>query len=55
VPTVPPDTPVQEAMEKMMRDDREVLVVAEQGTMVGVVSRAHILRLLQVRSELRAA
>jgi CBS domain-containing protein len=55
VPAVPSDTPVQEAMEKMMREDREVLIVAEQGTMVGIVSRAHILRLLQVRSELRAA
>ena len=55
VPSVAPGTPVEEALEKMGREEIGYLLVADQGTIRGLVSVAHILDVLRVRSELRAA
>jgi CBS domain-containing protein len=52
---VAPDAPVMDALEKMARQDVNQLLVVSGGQVLGVVSRAHILRVLRVRSELQAA
>ncbi len=52
--TVGPDTPVTEAFTTMARDDVNQLPVVSGGRLEGVVSRGHILQLLQSRGELRA-
>lgn len=48
---VPPDMPVTEALETMAREDVNQLPVTENGQIEGVVTRGHILRLFQLRSE----
>ncbi len=55
VPSLAPGTPVEEALEKMGREDIGYLLVADHGAVRGLVSAAHILDVLRVRSELRAA
>ena len=52
---VTPDTPVMKAMELMAREDVNQLPVISNGHLEGIVSRAHILHLLQAHSELKAA
>ncbi len=52
VRTVAPDTPVTEALEVMAREDLNQLPVATDGQLAGVISRAHVLQLLQTRAEL---
>jgi len=52
VRTVGPDTPVTEVLEVMAREDLNQLPVATDGQLAGVVSRAHVLQLLQTRAEL---
>jgi CBS domain-containing protein len=50
--TVDPDTPVSEALESMGRDDVNQLPVVSDHRLEGVISRSHVLRLLQARAEL---
>jgi CBS domain-containing protein len=50
--TVAPDTPVTEALEIIGRDDVNQLPVTSNGHLEGVISRGHIVRLLQTRAEL---
>lgn len=52
VRTVTPDTPVAEALELMAREDLNQLPVAIDGQLAGIISRAHVLQLLQTRAEL---
>ena len=52
--TVAPDTPAEEAFTTMAREDLNQLPVIEHGDLKGFVSRGHILRLLQTRTELEA-
>jgi Zn-dependent protease len=51
--TVGPDAPLTEALEVMGREDLNQLPVVRDGGITGVVSRGHILQLLQTRAELR--
>ena len=51
--TVAPETPVAEALELMGREDVNQLPVVRDGQLAGVISRGHILRLLQTRAELQ--
>ncbi len=55
VRTATPDTPVEEALETMTRDDINQLLVVDNGHPAGVVTRGHILQVLRVRSELKSA
>jgi len=50
---VAPDTPAIEALEIMSREDVNQLPVVSDGKLVGIFSRSHVLRFLQIRSELR--
>jgi Zn-dependent protease/predicted transcriptional regulator len=50
--TVGPNTPVTEALEVMARQDLNQLPVMSGGALTGLISRAHILQVLQTRSEL---
>ncbi len=52
--TITADTPVAEALERMGREDVNQLPVVRDGRLSGVVSRGHILRMLQTRAELNA-
>jgi CBS domain-containing protein len=52
--TVAPRTPVTKALEMMSREDLNQLPVVRNGHLEGLISRSHILRLLQTRAELRA-
>jgi CBS domain-containing protein len=52
--TVEPDALVTEALEVMGREDVNQLPVIREGHLAGIVSRGHILRLLQTRAELQA-
>ena len=47
VATVTPDTPVEEALEKMLDAEVITLPVVEQGQVVGVVSRTDMVRLIE--------
>ena len=51
--TVKPDTLVVEALEIMGREDLNQLPVVRDGRLEGVVSRGHVLRLLQTHTELQ--
>jgi Zn-dependent protease/predicted transcriptional regulator len=53
--TVAPATPVAEALKTMARNDVNQLPVVANGRLEGVVTRTHILQLLQSRTELKAA
>jgi Zn-dependent protease/predicted transcriptional regulator len=50
--TIALDTPVTEALEIIGRDDVNQLPVTSNGHLEGVISRGHIMRLLQTRAEL---
>ena len=50
--TVGPDTPVTEALEVMASHDLNQLPVVSGGALAGLISRSHILQLIQTRSEL---
>jgi Zn-dependent protease/predicted transcriptional regulator len=49
---VGPNTPVTDALETMGREDINQLPVVRNGRLAGIISRGHILRLLQARAEL---
>ncbi|HEY3025555.1 MAG TPA: site-2 protease family protein [Pyrinomonadaceae bacterium] len=51
--TVAPQTSVTKALEVMGREDLNQLPVVRDGHLEGIISRSHILRLLQTRAELR--
>jgi Zn-dependent protease len=51
--TIGPQTSVTEALEIMGREDLNQLPVVRDGGLEGIISRSHILRLLQTRAELR--
>jgi Zn-dependent protease len=51
---VKPGTLVSEALEMMSREDVNQLPVVSDNHLAGIVSRGHILRLLQTRAELQA-
>jgi Zn-dependent protease/predicted transcriptional regulator len=50
--TVGPERPVAEALEVMGREDVNQIPVVQQGNLAGIISRGHILRVLQTRAEL---
>ncbi len=47
-----PDTPVVDALKLMARSDVNQLPVVTNGTLQGIVSRAQLMQLLAIRSEL---
>jgi Zn-dependent protease/predicted transcriptional regulator len=51
--TVTPETPLTSALEIMSREDLNQLPVVVQGRLAGVLSRAHLVNLLQTRVELK--
>jgi CBS domain-containing protein len=53
--TVEPKTPVTDALRAMVRDDVGQLPVVSDGRLQGVITRGHILDLMQSRQELKAA
>lgn len=53
--TVTPRTTIMEALEIMGREDVNQLPVVTDNRFVGILSRGHLLRLLQTRAELRTA
>ena len=50
--TVSPGTPVTDALKIMSTDDVNQLPVVDDGHVAGVITRSHILRLIQTRAEL---
>jgi Zn-dependent protease/predicted transcriptional regulator len=50
--TVAPERPVAEALEVMGREDVNQIPVVQHGKVAGIISRAHIMRVLQTRAEL---
>lgn len=54
LPTVAPDTPLEEALEQMGRQGLGQLPVAADGHLEGIISRAQVLGFLETRSELGA-
>lgn len=50
--TVTPETPITEALETMGCQDVNQLPVVADGRLAGVISRGHIVQLLQARAEL---
>jgi CBS domain-containing protein len=50
--TVRPDTPVLEALEAMSRENVNQLPVISDGRLEGMISRGHLMRLLEARAEL---
>jgi Zn-dependent protease/predicted transcriptional regulator len=55
VHTVSPETPLEQALELMARDDVNQLPVISNGKLLGVISRSDVLQILQTRAELKAA
>jgi Zn-dependent protease len=55
VHSVRPDTPVYNALEIMGREDVNQLPVVENGRLEGILSRGHILQVLQSHSEVGAS
>lgn len=51
---VSPDTPVVEALQIMGREDINQLPVVSDGRLEGILSRSHVLQVLQSRAELAA-
>jgi CBS domain-containing protein len=50
--TVSPETPVTEALKIMIREDVNQLPVIAGGRLEGVLTRGHVLRLIQTRADL---
>jgi Zn-dependent protease/CBS domain-containing protein len=51
--TVPPDTPLKNALEIMGKEDLNQLPVVTNGRLAGVLSRAHIVDYLRTRADLK--
>ena len=51
--TVPPETPLKNALEIMGKEDLNQLPVVEDGHLAGILSRAHIVDYLRTRAELK--
>lgn len=51
--TVAPDSPVVEALDAMGREDVNQLPVVSEGRLEGIISRGHVMQLLQTRAELK--
>ncbi|MGH9883568.1 MAG: site-2 protease family protein [Pyrinomonadaceae bacterium] len=54
VQAIAPDSPVSEALEVMAREDLNQLPVMANGELAGLISRGHVLQLIQTRAELHA-
>lgn len=52
VRTIAPESPVDKALELMAGNDLNQLPVMSNGKLAGMISRAHVLQLLQTRAEL---
>jgi CBS domain-containing protein len=52
VQTVRDDTPITDALELMANQDLNQLPVVVNGSLAGVISRAHVLQLIQTRAQL---
>jgi Zn-dependent protease len=52
VRTVRADTPITDALEVMGSQDLNQLPVVADGSLIGVISRAHVLQLIQTRTQL---
>jgi Zn-dependent protease len=50
--SVGPERPVAEALEMMGREDVNQMPVVQHGNLAGIISRGHIVRVLQTRAEL---
>ena len=50
--SVGPERPVAEALEMMGREDVNQMPVVQHGSLAGLISRGHIVRVLQTRAEL---
>jgi Zn-dependent protease/predicted transcriptional regulator len=50
--SVGPERPVAEALEMMGREDVNQIPVVQHGSLAGIISRGHIVRVLQTRAEL---
>jgi Zn-dependent protease len=50
--TVAPNTPITDALELMASEDLNQLPVIADGVLTGLISRTHVLQLLQTRAEL---
>jgi len=50
---ITPDTPILDALKLMAGNDVNQLPVVANGTLQGIVSRSHLMQLLQARSELQ--
>ena len=50
--TVGPERPVADALEVMGREDVNQIPVVQNGRLAGIISRGHIMRVLQTRAEL---
>ena len=50
--TIGPERPVSEALELMGREDVNQMPVVQSGKLEGIISRAHIVRVLQTRAEM---
>lgn len=50
--TVGPERPLAEALEVMGREDVNQIPVVQQGILTGIISRSHVMRVLQTRAEL---
>ena len=50
--SVGPERPVAEALEMMGREDVNQMPVVQHGSLAGIISRGHIVRVLQTRAEL---
>ena len=50
--SVGPERPVAEALEMMGREDVNQMPVIQHGSLAGIISRGHIVRVLQTRAEL---
>lgn len=51
--TVTPSTPVSDALRIMSREDVNQLPVVTDGRLEGILTRSHLLRLIQTRAEMR--
>jgi Zn-dependent protease len=52
--TVPPETPLKDALEIMGREDLNQVPVMANGHLAGILSRAHVLDYLRTRAEIKA-
>ena len=55
VPKVSPDTALADALQLMAREEVNLLPVISNGRLAGVISRGHVVQLMQTQAELKAA